>query len=225
MTVQYLKPEIACEKLVKTLRGNGIYAEQVLDAFRKVPRHLFVDEALFEQAYDDNALPIGQGQTISQPYIVALMTQLLELKMGANQKILEIGTGSGFQAAILAQFTPRVYTIERNRELADKARIKLRGMGFANIVFKVGDGTMGWPQHAPFDRIIVTAGAPAVPRQLTDQLAVGGTLLIPTGDRSCQQLEVFHKKANGVEKSNAGGVIFVPLIGSNGWNELDKKGK
>jgi protein-L-isoaspartate(D-aspartate) O-methyltransferase len=219
MTVKYLKPEIACEKLIKTLRGKGIHDENVLDAFRKVPRHLFVDEALFEQSYDDNALPIGQGQTISQPYIVALMTQLLQLEKGANEKILEIGTGSGFQAAILAQFTPRVYTIERNRELSEKARKKLRGMGYENIVFKVGDGTLGWPQHAPFDRIIVTAGAPAVPRQLTDQLAVGGTLLIPAGDRSGQQLEVFRKNTNGVEKNNAGGVIFVPLIGSNGWKE------
>jgi len=217
MTVQYLKPEIACEKLVKTLRGKGIYAEQVLDAFRKVPRHLFVDEALFEQAYDDNALPIGQGQTISQPYIVALMTQLLELKMGANQKILEIGTGSGFQAAILAQFTPRVYTIERNRELADKARIKLRGMGFANIVFKVGDGTMGWPQYAPFDRIIVTAGAPVMPQGLTRQLCDGGKMIIPLGDRSNQQLELYTRNGDRIEKIIAEEVVFVPLIGEQGW--------
>lgn len=219
MVVKYLKPEIACEKLIKSLRAKGIYDENVLDAFRKVPRHLFVDEALFEQVYDDNALPIGHGQTISQPFIVALMTQSMKLKKGANEKMLEIGTGSGFQAAILAQFSPRVYTIERNRELGERARKKLRKMGYENVVFKIGDGTRGWPQHGPFDKIIVTAGAPSVPQALMDQLADGGILIIPAGNKGVQELEIYHKKEGGIEKSSAGGVVFVPLIGQHGWKE------
>lgn len=219
MVVKYLKPEIACEKLIKSLRVKGISDENVLDAFREVPRHLFVDEALFEQAYDDNALPIGQGQTISQPFVVALMTQCLKLAKGANEKILEIGTGSGFQAAILAQFSPRVYTIERNRELGERARKKLRNMGYENIVFKIGDGTRGWPQHGPFNKIIVTAGAPSVPQALLDQLADGGIMIIPAGNKGVQELEIYHKKKDGIEKSSAGDVIFVPLIGQHGWKE------
>lgn len=219
MAVKYLKPEIACEKLIKTLRAKGINDEDVLDAFKKVPRHLFIDEALFEQAYDDNALPIGLGQTISQPFIVALMTQSLKLKKGANEKMLEIGTGSGFQAAILAQFSKRVYTIERNRELSERARKKLRKMGYENIVFKVGDGTRGWQQHGPFDKIIVTAGAPSVPQELIDQLADGGIMIIPAGDKWVQELEIYHKKETGIEKSSAGDVVFVPLIGKSGWKE------
>ena len=219
MVVQYLKPEIACEKLIKSLRAKGISDENVLGAFRKVPRHLFVDEALFEQSYDDNALPIGKGQTISQPFIVALMTQSLKLTKGANEKILEIGTGSGFQAAILAQFSPRVYTIERNRELGDRARKKLRNMGYANIVFKIGDGTRGWPQHGPFNKIIVTAGAPSVPKVLIDQLAEGGIMVIPAGNKGVQELEIYNNKKDAVEKSSAGGVVFVPLIGKHGWEE------
>ncbi len=216
-----LKPEIAAERLVKKLREKGITDETVLDAFRKVPRHLFVDNMLYAQAYDDNALPIGEGQTISQPYVVALMTQLLRL--GRDQKILEIGTGSGFQTAVLAQFSRRVYTIERNRELGAKALKRLRDMGFENIVFKVGDGTRGWVQHAPFDRIIVTAGAPAIPQELSDQLAVGGRMIIPTGDRNVQDLEVYDKRETGVVKTTAGSVVFVPLIGEKGWTDKDKR--
>ncbi|HMD68240.1 MAG TPA: protein-L-isoaspartate(D-aspartate) O-methyltransferase [Chitinivibrionales bacterium] len=215
-----LKPEIAAERLVKKLREKGITDETVLDAFRKVPRHLFVDSMLYAQAYDDNALPIGEGQTISQPYVVALMTQLLRL--GRDQKILEIGTGSGFQTAVLAQFSRRVYTIERNRELGALALKRLRDMGYENIVFKVGDGTRGWVQHAPFDRIIVTAGAPAIPLELSDQLAVGGRMIIPTGDRNVQDLEVYDKRETSVEKSTAGSVVFVPLIGEKGWTDPGK---
>lgn len=214
-----IRAEIASERLVKRLRSKGICDETVLEAFGKVPRHLFVDEALFDQAYNDNALPIGSGQTISQPYIVALMTQLLELKKGANQKILEIGTGSGFQAAILAQFSHRVYTIERQHELSSRARELLRRLGYENIIFKIGDGTRGWPQHAPFDKIIVTAGAPAVPDVLTQQLAADGKLVIPTGNRMVQELEIYTKKETVIEKTTAGSVIFVPLVGDNGWKE------
>lgn len=216
-----LKPEIACERLIKILREKGITSESVLDAFRRVPRHLFVDKMLYAQAYDDNALPIGNGQTISQPYVVALMTQILRIEK--DQKILEVGTGSGFQTAILAQFSRRVYTIERNRDLASAALKRLRDMGYENIVFKTGDGTRGWVQHAPFDRIIVTAGAPAIPQELVDQLAVGGRMVIPAGDRCVQDLEVYEKRADGIDKSKAGSVVFVPLIGEKGWIDQDKK--
>ncbi len=221
MTLQTLRPEIASERLIRKMREKGISDENVLDAFRKVPRHLFVDRMLYSQAYDDNALPIGSGQTISQPYVVALMTQILQL--GRDQKILEIGTGSGFQTAILARFSRRVYTVERNRDLGTRALKRLRDMGYENIVFKVGDGTRGWAQHAPFDRIIVTAGAPVVPQELIDQLAPDGRMIIPAGDRSVQDLELYEKRPDGVRKSLAGSVVFVPLIGEKGWSDPDKK--
>jgi len=196
-------------------KEHCIIDERVLEAFRKVPRHRFVDPAMSGQAYEDNALPIGVGQTISQPYVVALMTQALELR--TDDKILEIGTGSGFQAAILAQFSRRVYTIERHHELAERARSLLRSMGYENIVFKVGDGTRGWPQYAPFDRIVVTAGAPDVPAAYLDQLAEGGVLVIPRGDRGVQTLEVHRKRVGEVSVSEMGGVVFVPLVGEHGW--------
>ena len=212
-----LKPEIACERLIKKLREKGITDETVLDAFRKVPRHLFVDTMLYAQAYDDNALPIGSGQTISQPYVVAFMTQLL--KINKDDKILEIGTGSGFQTAILSQYSRRVYTIERQRDLGTAALKRLRDMGFENIVFKTGDGSRGWTQHAPYDRIIVTAGAPALPQELLEQLAVGGRMVIPTGNRASQELEVYEKHKDGVDKSKQGFVVFVPLIGEKGWGD------
>ena len=217
MTVQHLNPKVGIEKLVKTLREKGITDERVLDAFRKVPRHLFVDGAMYSQAYDDNALPIGCGQTISQPYVVALMTQLLELDK--DEKILEIGTGSGFQTAILAQFSRRIFTIERHRELGDTARLRLREMGYQNIVFKVGDGSRGWPGHAPFDRIIVTAGAPGLPQVYAEQLAVGGKMIIPTGGRDTQQLEIYSKSSSGLSVENVGYVTFVPLVGELGWQK------
>jgi protein-L-isoaspartate(D-aspartate) O-methyltransferase len=212
-----LKPEIARNRLIRHLREKGITDEGVLAAFQSVPRHLFVDSAMRPQAYDDNALPIGCGQTISQPYIVALMTQALRL--GKDDKILEVGTGSGFQAAILAQFSRRVYTIERQRELGDQSRKRLRAMGYENIVFKVGDGTVGWRQHAPFDRIVVTAGAPAVPGKLLSQLADPGILVIPQGDRAVQTLDVYEKKDGTVEREQIGSVVFVPLIGEQGWEK------
>lgn len=215
--VNFLNPSIAAERLAKQLASKGISDARVIDAFRKVPRHLFVDGAMYAQAYDDNALPIGAGQTISQPYVVALMTQLL--KLGKDDKILEIGTGSGFQAAVLAQFSRRVYTVERQRDLAEAARKRLRDMGYQNIAFKQGDGTAGWIQHAPYDRIIVTAGAPVVPEVLLEQLATGGRMIIPVGDRSFQELYVYDKTASGIEKRSEGGVVFVPLIGNHGWKE------
>lgn len=218
--MNYLKPTIAVKKLIDTLREKGIENEQVLDAFRKVPRHLFVDGAMYAQAYDDNALPIGYGQTISQPYVVALMTELLELQK--DEKILEIGTGSGFQTAILAQFSRRIYTIERHRELGESSRKRLREMGYVNIVCKTGDGTNGWPQHGPFDKIIVTAGAPVLPQTLADQLALGGKMIIPTGDRARQQLIVYTRTAAGLTHTVAAEVTFVPLIGTHGWDDAPR---
>ncbi|MDR0307744.1 MAG: protein-L-isoaspartate(D-aspartate) O-methyltransferase [Chitinispirillales bacterium] len=209
--------EILQERLIQKLRDKGIKDERVLEAFRKVPRHLFVDSAMYMQAYEDNALPIGLGQTISQPYIVALMTQLLELEK--DQNILEIGTGSGFQTAILAQFSRRVYTIERHQALGDRSRTRLRDMGYANVTFRIGDGTNGWPQWAPFDRIIVTAGAPVTPDTLSGQLAIDGIMVIPTGNRDEQELMVYKKAEDGLHSHSAGRVVFVPLIGQQGWKE------
>ncbi|MFP4681603.1 MAG: protein-L-isoaspartate(D-aspartate) O-methyltransferase [Chitinispirillaceae bacterium] len=217
MNFDYLKPSIACERLIKKIREKGITDERVLEAFRKVPRHQFVDGAMYAQAYDDNALPIGLGQTISQPSIVALMTQLLDLTK--DEKILEIGTGSGFQAAILAQFSRRVYTVERHRELGERSRKRLREMGFENIVFKIGDGSNGWSQWSPFDRIIVTAGAPVTPEVLAKQLAVGGIMIIPAGDRREQELMVYRNTEGGLIAQSAGKVVFVPLIGAHGWQQ------
>ncbi|MGA2507995.1 MAG: protein-L-isoaspartate(D-aspartate) O-methyltransferase [Chitinispirillaceae bacterium] len=214
--MEYRTPK-SVESLVKTLRSKGISDERVLEAFRKVPRHLFVDGAMYAQAYDDDALPIGGGQTISQPYVVALMTQLLELKK--DEKILEIGTGSGFQTAILAQFSRRVYTVECQRDLAEISRRRLRDMGFENIAFKHGDGSTGWLQHAPYAKIMVTAAAPVVPEVLIEQLEQGGRMIIPIGDRSHQELTVYDRTEKGFEKRSEGGVIFVPLIGRHGWQQ------
>ena len=213
----YIKPEIACERLIRKLKEKGISNDKVLESFRKVPRHLFVDGAMYAQAYDDNALPIGSGQTISQPSVVALMTEKLEL--GKDDKILEIGTGSGFQTAILAQFSRRVYTIERQRILGETARKRLREMGCLNVVFKVGDGSCGWPQHSPFDRIIVTAGAPVTPIKLADQLAMGGLMIIPTGERQHQELMLYRKTEQGLLSRCIADVVFVPLIGEQGWDK------
>ena len=215
--MDFSNPDVARERLIKILRSKGITDERVLDAFRKVQRHTFVDSAMYAQAYDDNALPIGGGQTISQPFIVALMTQLLELKK--DEKILEIGTGSGFQTAILAQFSRRVYTVEAQRELAEDARLRLRNMGYENIAFKHGDGSAGWIQHAPYAKIIVTAAGPAVPETLAEQLDIGGRMVIPTGDRYHQELMVCDKTERGIEQRSEGGVVFVPLIGKHGWQE------
>jgi protein-L-isoaspartate(D-aspartate) O-methyltransferase len=215
--MDFSNPDAARERLIKILRSKGITDDRVLDAFRTVPRHEFVDDAMYSQAYDDNALPIGGGQTISQPYIVALMTQLLELKK--DEKILEIGTGSGFQTAILAQFSRRVYSVESIRGLAESARKRLRGMGYENIAFKHGDGSAGWSQHAPYEKIMVTAAAPAVPETLALQLGAGGRMVIPIGDRFHQELIVCDKTTKGIEQRSEGGVVFVPLVGRHGWQE------
>ncbi|MEW5726118.1 MAG: protein-L-isoaspartate(D-aspartate) O-methyltransferase, partial [Thermodesulfobacteriota bacterium] len=179
---------LARQRMVDSqLKARGLKDERVLAAMNKVPRHLFVEEALGARAYGDHPLPIGEQQTISQPYIVAQMTEALGLK--GDEKVLEIGTGSGYQAAVLAELCYRVYTIERIRPLLIKARKLLADLGYTNVVFRVGDGTLGWPEHAPFDAVIVTAGAPEVPQPLIDQLADGGRLVAPAGrNRSVQTL-------------------------------------
>ena len=199
------------------LEERGIRDARVLDAMVKVPRHHFVDVALQSRAYGDHALPIGAGQTISQPYMVALMTEALQLSGG--EKILEIGTGSGYQAAVLAEFTPRLFSIERSPELSRAAAATLAGLGYGNVILKTGDGTLGWPEHAPYDRIVVTAGAPEIPPTLFDQLAPGGVLVIPVGDRDIQTLEVMVKQDDGKALSKR--LIecaFVPLLGQEGWS-------
>lgn len=199
------------------LAGRGISDRRVLDAMRKVPRHFFVDEALQEQAYSDHPLPIADKQTISQPYIVALMTEKLELQ--GHEKVLEIGTGSGYQAAILAELAQRVFSIERLPGLAYRANQALRKLGYTNVIVRVADGTLGWPDEAPFDGIIVTAGAPKVPQPLVDQLAMGGRLVVPVGDRLSQSLILVERVPEGIRKTDLGGVRFVDLVGKWGWEE------
>jgi protein-L-isoaspartate(D-aspartate) O-methyltransferase len=184
---------------------------------RKVPRHLFVEEALQNQAYGDFPLPIGEQQTISQPYIVAFMTEALGLI--GEEKVLEIGTGCGYQAAILAELAPEVYSVERIHSLASRARRILESLRYFNVNIKVGDGTLGWPEEAPFQAIMVTAAAPAIPRPLLDQLDLGGRLVIPVGDRSSQTLMVVHKTVEGLKQDYRGGCRFVKLIGSYGWDK------
>jgi protein-L-isoaspartate(D-aspartate) O-methyltransferase len=204
------------EKMVDTqIATRGIHDHGVLEAMRKVPRHLFIGEALQDQAYGDFPLPIGEGQTISQPYIVAEMTQALELNK--DDRVLEIGTGSGYQTAILAELAFRVYTIERVRELFVMARKLLDQFGYHNVVARCSDGTIGWPDESPFEAIIVTAGAPEVPEKLVQQLAPGGRLVIPVGDRFSQTLLKFRRDEDGVHKTDLGGCRFVKLIGEHGW--------
>jgi protein-L-isoaspartate(D-aspartate) O-methyltransferase len=208
----------ARDRMVETqLAGRGISDQRVLDAMRKVPRHFFVDEALQEQAYSDHPLPIADKQTISQPYIVALMTEKLELR--GHEKVLEIGTGSGYQAAILAELAQRVFSIERLPGLAYRANQALRKLGYTNVIVRVSDGTLGWPDEAPFDGIIVTAGAPKVPQPLVDQLAMGGRLVVPVGDRLSQSLMLVERVPEGIRKKDLGGVRFVDLVGKWGWEE------
>jgi protein-L-isoaspartate(D-aspartate) O-methyltransferase len=199
------------------LVGRGIANQRVLEAMGKVPRHMFVEEALKDQAYSDHPLPIGEKQTISQPYIVALMTQTLDLK--GHEKVLEIGTGSGYQAAVLAELAERVFTVERFPGLAFKANQILQKLGYTNVIVRVSDGSLGWPDDAPFDGILVTAGAPKVPQPLVDQLAMGGRLVTPVGDRFSQELILVERVPEGIRKTNLGGVRFVDLVGKWGWGE------
>lgn len=194
---------------------RGIRDPRVIEAMRKVPRHLFVEEALWDRAYGDHALPIGEKQTISQPYMVARMTAALDLT-GA-EKVLEIGTGSGYQTAILAELAARVCSIERVRSLFEKARASLNRLRYSNVAFKLFDGTYGWPEEAPFDAIIVTAGAPDIPWSLVDQLKPGGRLVIPVGDRASQMLKKIVKSPDGLAATHLTGCVFVPLVGAFGW--------
>ncbi len=199
------------------LAARGIRNRRVLDAFLEVPRHRFVEEYLKYKAYDDYPLTIGYGQTISQPYMVALMTEALS--PSPTDRVLEIGTGSGYQAAILSRLCAQVYSVERIAALATRARKVLDELGYYNIHIRVGDGTLGWSQEAPFDGIVVTAGAPHVPEALVDQLAVGGRLVIPVGDQSMQDLKRCTRTPQGVREESLGGCRFVRLIGKNGWQD------
>ena len=207
------------KKMVDTqVRARGIKDERVLRAMEKIPRHLFVDEGIINQAYDDNPLPIGERQTISQPYIVALMTEALQLT--GREKVLEIGTGSGYQAALLAELADRVLSLERIASLASKARNIIESLNYFNVLIWAGDGTYGWKDEAPFDAIIVTAGAPTIPDTLKDQLAVGGKLIIPVGDRCTQtmmKLTRLSEDPKDYKVEELGGCRFVNLIGEHGW--------
>lgn len=210
-------------RMVETqIASRGIADERVLQAMREVPRHRFVPEHLLSSAYADCALPIGEGQTISQPYIVALMTEALELQ--SHERVLEIGTGSGYQAAILSKLARDVYTIERHAVLAERAQRLLAELGYHNVHVRVGDGTAGWPEHAPFEAIIVTAAAPEVPQPLLDQLADGGRLVAPVGPAGFQNLICVRKKDQRTTTRNMAPVAFVPLIGEHGWPEKDEGG-
>jgi protein-L-isoaspartate(D-aspartate) O-methyltransferase len=208
----------AREKMVDTqLIPRGIRDPGVLNAMRKIPRHLFVEGPLGAEAYADHPLPIGQGQTISQPYIVALMTEALELT--GSEKTLELGTGSGYQAAILAELSARVYTIERVKPLLDKAKEVLDRLGYGNIEYKLYNGTIGWEEHQPYDAIMVTAGAPRIPDPLLQQLADHGRLIIPLGNRYSQELIRVTKKGDSLVEKSFGGCRFVSLVGEHGWKE------
>jgi protein-L-isoaspartate(D-aspartate) O-methyltransferase len=196
---------------------RGIKDKRVLDAMRKVPRHLFVDESQWFRAYDDMALPIGEGQTISQPYMVAIMTELLELK--GDEKVLEIGTGSGYQAAVLAEISREVYSIERVPSLSERAFKVLKSLGYENVHLRVGDGTLGWPEESPFDRIIITAACPEIPAPLIDQLKDRGMAVAPVGERFSQVLLRLKKKGGELIEEHHTPCVFVPLIGKYGWKD------
>lgn len=203
------------QQLVAVLREKGISNEHVLAAINTVPRHLFFDQAFLEHAYQDKAFPIGEGQTISQPYTVAYQTELLQVKKG--DKVLEIGTGSGYQASVLIQMGAKVYSIERHHKLYIQTQNLFSTLKY-NVKSFCGDGTKGLNQFAPFDKIIVTAGAPTLPDPLLDQLKIGGKLIIPIGDDNEQVMHLYTKKnGNQIVKKNYGVFKFVPLIGENGW--------
>ncbi len=204
------------ERMVEgQLAGRGITDPRVLEAMRKVPRHLFVDEALRDRAYGDYPLPIGEGQTISQPYMVAIMSQLLRLT--GSEKVLEIGTGSGYQTAVLAELTRRVCSVERLASLATRARGTLEGLGYTNVWVRTADGTFGWLDEAPFDRILVSAASPSIPAPLFEQLAEGGRLVLPVGDAFSQTLTVVERVGGEMRTTADSGCVFVKLIGKYGW--------
>ncbi|HDL54251.1 MAG TPA: protein-L-isoaspartate(D-aspartate) O-methyltransferase [Proteobacteria bacterium] len=195
---------------------RGIKDPRVLEAMRKVPRHLFVQETQRGSAYEDYPLPIGDGQTISQPFMVALMTEALNLT--GEESVLEVGTGSGYQTAVLAELSCKVYSVERIPSLAGQARKTLDSLGYKNILVRLSDGSLGWPEYAPFDRIMVTAGAPSIPEPLVEQLAEGGILVVPVGSSLSQELvQVTRKQDGSVSQRKMGGCVFVRLVGKHGW--------
>jgi protein-L-isoaspartate(D-aspartate) O-methyltransferase len=199
------------DRLVQRLRSKGIEDERVLKAIATIPRHEFVDEALSSRAYEDTALPIGLSQTISQPWVVAKMTEAI-LDGGSPQKVLEVGTGSGYQAAILACLVPQVFTVERIEELLKLARRKFHKLGLNNIFTRYADGHLGWPSQAPFDGIIVTAASMGVPRELIEQLRIGGVLVVPVEQGGMQRLLAIRRTEEGVDEKDLGGVVFVPML-------------
>lgn len=208
-------------RMVETqIKARSITDPRVLKAMETIPRHLFVDEGLIDQAHADNPLPIGERQTISQPYIVALMTTALELK--GKERVLEIGTGSGYQTAILAYLADRVFSIERIASLATRARKVLDSLNYYNVAIRVGDGSYGWKEEAPFDAIITTAAAPKIPQYLVGQLVVGGRLVVPVGSREVQtlyKLSRVEEDLSRIKTEDLGGCRFVSLIGESGWKE------
>ena len=208
-------PKARLKMVEEQMTSRGIKEAKLIAAMKKIPRHLFVEEALQSQAYTDHPLPIGEKQTISQPYMAALMTEALLLK--GKEKVLEIGTGSGYQTAILAELSEKVFSIERIRPLAIRARKLLYELGYFNVEIKIFDGTFGWVEESPFDAIMVTAGSPDIPQPLIDQLTTGGRLVIPVGDAFVQDLFRVTKTETGVRKEDLGGCRFVKLIGKYGW--------
>ncbi len=205
------------EMVEQQMRARGITDERVLEAMRRVPRHLFVPPGRRDRAYDDTPLPLGEGQTISQPYMVAWMTELLCLR--GNEVVLEVGTGSGYQAAVLGVLAKKVYTIERIPSLAEAAARLLTELSLDNVKIVVGDGSKGLKEHAPYDGILVTAGSPGVPQVLVEQLADGGRLVIPVGPASMQMLNVITRRGDDVETNQVGSCVFVPLVGMYGWEQ------
>jgi len=213
----YPRAEERSRMVERQIRARGVTDPRVLAAMREIPRHLFTPPPYDEAAYEDSPLPIGDGQTISQPYIVALMTELLG--PGPDDRVLEIGAGSGYQAAILSSLARQVITIERIPSVAGLARKNLDALGLTNVRIVVGDGTLGFPENAPYDGIIITAATPSVPLPLIDQLAEGGRLVAPVGGRDIQELVTLTRHGKEILRSGHGGVRFVPLIGEYGWEE------
>jgi len=215
MAIDYAR---ACERMVQEqLASRGIKDPRVLAAMAKVPRHLFLDEELRDQAHDDHPLPIGEGQTISQPYMVALMAEALGLK--GEERVLEVGTGSGYEAAVLAELCAQVFSIERMKELAARARAVLADLGYRNVSILVDDGTLGWEEHAPYDAVVVSAAAPRIPLPLLEQLRLGGCLVLPMGEEELQTLVRIWKEGGGLREEYLGECRFVKLMGTYGWKE------